>query len=52
MKDMLPTYENHHKRQKLGMQGSNLAEKCWKDILARAPETPLDQIKKIDESHF
>ena len=50
--EMLPTYEDHHKRQKLGMQGPNLAEKRWKDILARAPETPLERIKEIAESRF
>ena len=52
VKDMLSTYEDHHKRQKLGMQGPNLAEKRQKDILTCAPETPLDRIKEIDESHF
>jgi hypothetical protein len=49
---MLPTYEDRHKRQKLGMQGPDLAEKRRKQILARAPETPLDRIKEIDKSHF
>jgi len=48
VKDMLPAYEDRHKRQKLGMQGPNLAEKRQKDILACAPETPLDKIKEID----
>ncbi len=52
VKDMLPAYEDRHKRQKLGMQGPNLAEKRRKDILARAPETPLDKIKEIDRSRF
>ena len=49
---MLPTYEDRHKRQKLGMQGLNLAEKHRKDILARASETPLERIKEIAESCF
>jgi hypothetical protein len=48
VKDMLPTYQDCHKRQMLGMQGPNLAEKRQKEILARAPETPLEQIKDID----
>ncbi len=39
VKDMLSTYEDRHKQQKLRMQGPNLAEKCQKDILVRAPET-------------
>jgi hypothetical protein len=52
VKDMLPSYEDRHKRQKLGMQGPDLAEKRRKDILARAPETPLDRIKEIDQSRF
>jgi hypothetical protein len=34
------------------MQGPDLAEKCWKQILTRIPKTPLDRIKEIDESHF
>ena len=52
VKDMLPTYEDCHKWQMLGMQGPNLAEKRQKTILAHAPETPLEQIKEINESHF
>src|SRR6266852_6510163 len=32
------------------MQGPNLAEKRQKDILARAPETPQEQIQQIDQS--
>jgi hypothetical protein len=36
----------------LGMQGPDLAEKRRKQILARAPETPLERIKEIDESRF
>ena len=50
--EMLPTYEDRHKQQKLEMQGPNLAEKRQKDILARAPETSLEQIKEIAESRF
>jgi hypothetical protein len=34
------------------MQGLNLADKRRKEILTRAPETPLDRIKEIDKSHF
>jgi hypothetical protein len=49
---MLPSYEDRHKRQMLGMQGPNLAEKRRKDILARAPETPLEAIKEIAQSRF
>jgi hypothetical protein len=52
VKDMLPTYQDRHKRQMLGMQGPNLAEKRRKEILARAPETPLERIKEIDRSRF
>lgn len=52
VKEVLPTYEDRHKRQMLGMQGPDLAEKRRKQILARVPETPLDRIKEIDESHF
>jgi len=49
---MLPSYEDRHKRQKLGMQGPDLAEKRRKQIIARAPETPLEQVKEIGQSRF
>jgi hypothetical protein len=49
---MLPSYEDRHKRQRLGMQGPDLAEKRRKQILARAPETPQEQIKEIGQSRF
>ena len=49
---MLPAYEDRHKRQILGMQGPDLAEKRRKEILSRAPETPLERIKQIDQSRF
>src|SRR5712691_3505022 len=52
VKDMIPSYEDRHKRQKLGMQGPNLAEKRRKDILARAPETTQERIQQIDQSRF
>jgi hypothetical protein len=51
-REMLPSYEDHHKRQRLGMQGPDLAKKRRKQILARAPETPLEQIKEISQSRF
>jgi hypothetical protein len=49
---MLPTYEDRHKRQVLGMQGPNLAEKRWKEILTCAPETPLERIKEVGQLRF
>ena len=49
---MLPSYEDRHKWQKLGMQGPDLAEKRRKQIIARAPETPLEQVKEIGQSRF
>ena len=52
MKNMLPTYKDHHKQQKLEMKGSDLAMKCQKDILMCTSETPLDQIKAIGQLHF
>jgi hypothetical protein len=42
MRDMLPIYKDSHKWQVLGMQGPNLAEKPWKEILVHAPKTPLE----------
>ena len=52
VKNMLPAYEDCHKQQMPGMQGPDLAEKRWKDILMHAPETLLKQIKEINQSHF
>src|SRR6266849_4579524 len=46
VKDMIPSYEDRHKQQKLGMQGPNLAEKHQKDILARASETTQERIQQ------
>jgi len=47
-----PDLEIRHKRQTLGMEGPNLAEKRRQQILTRAPETPVEKIKKIDDLHF
>ena len=44
--------EVRHKRQALGMEGPNLAEKRCRQILTRAPETPIENIQKIDDLHF
>ena len=52
VKGMLPSYEDHHKRQMLGMQGPDLAEKRRKQIVTRAPKIPLERIKEIGQSHF
>jgi hypothetical protein len=52
VKDMLFTYQDRHKWQMLGMQGANLAEKRRKEIIAHAPEIPLERIKEIDQSRF
>jgi hypothetical protein len=50
--EFLPDLEFRHKRQTLGMNGPNLAEKRRRQILTRAPETPLAKIKKIDDLRF
>jgi hypothetical protein len=42
----------HHKWQELGMHGGDLAEQHRQQILRHAPETPLTQIRKIDDLHF
>ena len=49
---MLPSYEDCHKQQMLGMQGPNLAEKRWKDIFTHAPETPLERTKEVGQSSY
>jgi hypothetical protein len=50
--EFLLDLEFHHKRQTLGMEGPNLAEKRCRQILMRASETPLTKIRKIDDLHF
>jgi len=50
--EFLPEVEIRHKRQMLGMEGLNLAEKRRRQIQTRAPETPLSKIEKIDDLHF
>src|SRR5229473_5962469 len=50
--EFISDLEMHHKRQELGMHGGDLAEQRRQQILRRAPETPLTQIRKIDDLHF
>jgi hypothetical protein len=50
--EFLPDLEIRHKRQTLGMEGPNLAEKRHRQILTCAPETPIAKIRKIDNLHF
>ena len=52
VKEYLPEMEHRHKRQTLGMEGPNLAEERREQILTRAPETPIEKIKKIDDLRF
>ena len=52
VKEFLSEAEHRHKRQSLRMEGLNLAEKRWRQILKRAPKTPIEKIKKIDDLHF
>src|SRR5258708_3735102 len=44
--------EMRHKRRELGMHGGDLAKQRHQQILRCAPETPLTQIRKIDDLHF
>src|SRR5258707_15387394 len=48
----LPHLEIRHKRQERGMEGADLAETQRRQILTRAPETPLENIRKNDDLHF
>ena len=48
----MPEIEHRHKRQTLGMEGPNLGKKRRRQILTRAPETPIEKIKKIDDLCF
>src|SRR5260370_24540574 len=47
-----PHLEIRHKRQERGMEGADLAETQRRQILTRAPETPLENIQKNDDLHF
>ena len=42
--DMLPHYETRHQSQELRFDGSNLAQKRCKEILARTPEMNADSV--------
>ena len=50
--EFISDLEMRHKWQELGMHGGDLAEQRRQQILRRAPETPLTQIRKIDDLHF
>ena len=50
--DLLPEMEDRHKRQELGMEGSDLAKERTNEILTRAPEFPQDRIEQVDEERF
>ena len=52
VKEMLPSYQDCHEQQMLEMQGPNLAKKHQKDILLHTPETPLEWIRHINQSHL
>ena len=43
--EMLPYYETRHNSRELGFDGSNLAQKRRKEILARSPEVPAESIR-------
>jgi hypothetical protein len=52
MMEYHPDLEIRHKRQTLGMEGPNLADERRRQILRRAPETPVTKIQKIDDFRF
>jgi len=49
---MLPSYENKHDRQVLGLEGDNLATKRHKEILARMPEINTESIQDLGDEKF
>src|SRR5258708_17265902 len=48
----LPNLKICYRRQALGMEGLNLAEKCHKEILTHTPKTLLKRIQKSNNLHF
>src|SRR5258708_31051970 len=48
----LPDLEIRLKRQERGMEGADLGETRHRQILTRAPKTPLENIRKNDDLHF
>ena len=48
--EMLPYFETCHNSQELRFEGSNLAKKCCKEILARSPEIPAESIRVQEDS--
>ena len=49
---MLPSYENKHDRQVLGLEGDNLGTKRRKEILARMPEINAESIQDLGDDKF
>ena len=49
--EMLPYYKAHHNSRELGFEGSNLAEKHCKEILARSLEVPAESIRAQGDSN-
>src|SRR5229473_6465304 len=48
----LPHMKICHKQQERGMEGTNLAKTCCRQILMCAPETLVEKIQKNDDLHF
>ena len=50
--DMLPYYQSCQDSQKLGFSGSDLAQKCWKELLMRTLEVNANSIHSMDDDHY
>ncbi len=50
--DVIRHYQNRHYRQNLKLEGSDLAEKCLKEIHTRTPEIKADAIRDLGDNHY
>ena len=50
--NMIPYYKTCHDSQELGFSGSNLAQKCCKELLTRTPEVNADLIHPIGDDQY
>ena len=50
--NMLLYYKTCHDSQELGFSGSNLAQKCHKELLARTLEMNTNSICSLGDNHY
>jgi hypothetical protein len=49
---MVPYFEARHKRQMIGIEGDDLVERRWQEILERAEAISRDSIQLFNNTQF